>query len=83
MRLNLFKKKKKEQSKENVKLLYNKFRNKVNREIKKSKKEYFNRYFEDNKNNIKKTWAGIKHIINTKAIITQKNLSTVSKWEDH
>ena len=53
-------------------MLYNKFRNKVNRELKKSKKEYFNQYFEDNKNDIKKTWTGIKNIINTKAIITPK-----------
>ena len=65
-------KKKKEQSNENVRMLYNKFRNKVNRELKKLKKEYFNQYFEDNKNDIKKTWAGIKNIINTKAIITPK-----------
>ena len=53
-------------------MLYNKFRNKANRELKKSKKEYFNQYFENNKNYIKKTWTGIKNIINTKAIITPK-----------
>ena len=68
----LFKKKKKEQSNENVRMLYNKFRNRVNREIKKLRKEYFNQYFEDNKTNIKKTCTGITNIINTKAIITPK-----------
>ena len=52
-------------------MLYNKFRNKANRELRKSKKEYFNQYFEDNKNDIKKTWISIKNI-NTKAIITPK-----------
>ena len=68
----LFRKKKNEKSNENVKLLYNKFRNRVNREMKKAKKIYYNQYFEDNKNNIKKTWIGIKSIINTKNEISPK-----------
>ncbi len=40
--------------------------------MKKAKKEYYNQYFEENKNDIKKTWIGIKSIINTKAEITPK-----------
>ena len=68
----LFRKKKNEKSNENAKLLYNKFRNRVNREMKKAKKIYYNQYFEDNKNDIKKTWIGIKSIINTKNEISPK-----------
>ena len=55
---------KRQPNNEDVKTLYKKFRNKVNREIKKSKKSYYKNYFEENKNNIKKTWNGIKSIIN-------------------
>ena len=32
----------------------------VSQEIKKAKKEYFKQFFEDNLNNMKKTWQGIK-----------------------
>ena len=42
-----------------IKNLYNKFR-KHN-----SKKKYFSNFFEENKNNIKKTWIAIRTIINT------------------
>ena len=36
----------------------------VNRELKKLKKEYYSQYFEDNYNNSKKIWEGIRSIIN-------------------
>ena len=62
----LFERKKRQPSNENVKQLYNIFRNRVNRELKKSKKMYFTAYFEEHINNIKKTWEGIKRIVNTK-----------------
>ena len=68
----LFRKKKNDKSNDNVKILYNKFRNRVNREMKKAKKKYYNQYFEENKNDIKKTWMGIKSIINTKNEISPK-----------
>ena len=42
------------------------FRNRVNRELKKSKKSYYSSYFEEHNNNIKKTWEGIRKIVNTK-----------------
>ena len=54
--------------------LYNLFRNRVNRELKKAKKNYYTKYFEENNNNIKKTWEGIRSIINiksTKSTISQ------------
>ena len=40
------------------------FRNRVNREIKKNKKQYYNNLFEQYNNDSKKTWEGIKSIIN-------------------
>ena len=46
------------------KVHYKLFRNRVTREIKKAKREYYKIYFENNLNNMKKTWHGIKKIIN-------------------
>ena len=70
----LFQRKKRQPSNEEIKRLYNLFR-RVNREIKKSKKNYYSGYFENNKSNIKKTWEGIRSIINIKnskqSMITQ------------
>ena len=62
----LFNRKKRQQNNENVNLLYKVFRNRVNRELKKSKKNYYTKYLEDNNNNSKKIWEGIKSIINIK-----------------
>ena len=36
----------------------------ISQEIKKDKKEYFKQFFEDNLNNMKKTWQGTKTLIN-------------------
>ena len=51
----------------------------INREIKKSKRDYYNQYFENNRNDIKKTWDGIRSIIKTKEStipkITQLNVN--------
>ena len=60
----LFYRKKRQPNNENVKRLYNIFRNRVNRELNKSKKDYYSKYFEDNKKNSKKIWEGIRSIIN-------------------
>ena len=50
-----------------TKRLFNLFRNRINQNrIKKAKKDNFTTFFEENKNNMKKTWVGIKSIINTK-----------------
>ena len=57
---------------ENVKLLYNIFRNQVNRELKKSKKSYYAAYFEEHSNNIKNTWEGIRSIVNIKNSVNPK-----------
>ena len=62
----LFGKKKRQPINENVKYLYNIFRNRVNRELKKSKKTYYAAYFEEHSKNIKKIWEGIRSIVNAK-----------------
>ena len=72
----IFKRKKRQPSNEEVKRLYNLFRNRINREIKKAKKNYYTIFFDENKNNIKKTWMGIKSIINTKQ--SSPNVSQIS-----
>ena len=62
----LFNRKKRQPNNDNVKRLYNIFRNRVNREITKSKKNYYTKYLEENNNNSRKIWEGIKSIINIK-----------------
>ena len=57
---------------------YKRFRNKVTSEIRKSKKEYYKDYFNNNLSNMKKTWEGIKQIINnnkSKTNVIQLNYS--------
>ena len=75
---NLFKRKKRQPNNDNIRSLYNIFRNRVNRELKKSKKSYYNSYFENCKHDIQKTWDGIKSIINpnrSSKNITQLNIN--------
>ena len=62
----LFNRKKRQPDNDNVKLLYKIFRNRVNRDLIKSKKNYYAKYLEENNNNSKKIWEGIKSIINIK-----------------
>ena len=61
-----FAKKKSQPDNINLKKKYNELRNKVQRDIKKSKKQYYADYFSENINNIKKTWEGIRKIVNIK-----------------
>ena len=63
---NLFARKKRQPLNDNIKVLYNKFRNRVNRELTKSKKSYYTDFFNKHCNNIKKTWQGIRSIVNVK-----------------
>ena len=49
-----------------VKQTYNRARNRVNRDIQKAKKEHYKSYFETHNTNIKKTWEGIRKIVNVK-----------------
>ena len=66
IRNKLFKRKKRQPNNTNVKIVYNLFRNRTIRELKKSKKLYYTKYFKENNNNIKKTWSGIREIVNLK-----------------
>ena len=63
----VFKRGKRQPNNENCKRLYNLLRNRINRDLKKSKKKQYNeQYFTEHVNNIKKTWDGIKKIVNLK-----------------
>ena len=48
-------------------LLYNTIKNEITGLIRVSKKDYYGRYFTKHKNNLGKTWQGIKQIINMKS----------------
>ena len=45
---------------------YKQFQNRIVNEITESKKNYYHQYFDENKNNMKKLWKGIKSIISIK-----------------
>ena len=64
IRNKLHRRKKHQTNNENIKILYTLFRNRVNREMKKSKRDHYNKYFENNGKDVKKTWDGIRSIIN-------------------
>ena len=49
-----------------VREIYNRVRNRVSRQLEKSKKEHYEAYFDEMNNNIKKTWEGIRKIVNVK-----------------
>ena len=60
IRNKLHRRKKRQTNNENIKILYNLFRNRVNSEMKKSKRDHYNKYFENNSKD------GIRSIINIK-----------------
>ena len=72
VRNKVFARKKRQPNNENCKRLYNILRNRVNRELKKSKKQYYADYFASNINNTKKTWDGIREIVNLKKKLCTK-----------
>ena len=73
------------------KRIYNLFRNRITRETKKAKKQYYKQFFENNVNNMKKTWQGIKQIINlnnksgqqiTQLCVSGKEINTNKEMAD-
>ena len=72
LRNKFFKRKKRQPNNEDVKRVYNLFRNRTIRELKKSKKNYYSEYFAEHSNNIKKIWSGIREIVNLKNSTSQK-----------
>ena len=79
IRNNIFKRKKNDPHNLNIRRLYNKFRNRVNRELKKSKINFYTNYFETNDKNIKKTWEGIKSLVNIK----KANINTINQLKSN
>ncbi len=75
----LFSRKKREPDNQTVKETYNRVRNKVSRETSKAKKSHHKSFFEANSKNIRKTWEGIRKIVNVKKStdfsISQLNIS--------
>ena len=87
----LFKRKKENPLNNKIKITYNLFHNRINREIKKAKKAYYQEYFQNNLSNMKNTWKGIKNILhlnnNKRTQVTQlnyngKNLNKNKDMED-
>ena len=66
-RNDLFSRKKADPDNNFLKSAYNRFRNSVNRDIKTSKQKYYNSYFVNCQNNVKKTWKGINELISSRA----------------
>ena len=54
---------------------YKVHRNKVKSLIRTSKKDYFAKYFEENNSNVKKTWEGIRNLIN----VSKKSSTKITK----
>ena len=50
-------------------------RNLVTSQLRKAKKKYFNNFFEENQNNIKETWKGIRNLIN----VSKKSTTNINK----
>ncbi len=62
----LFARKKREPANVTVLNAYKRVRNKVKNEILKSKRKYHKSYFEKHNNDMKKTWEGIRKLVNVK-----------------
>ena len=60
----LLHRKKQDPTNQHLETSYKLFRNRITREIKKAKKKYYKEFFDNNISNMKKTWQGIKQIIN-------------------
>ena len=60
----LFAQRKRNPSDVNIKRIYVLFRNAINRDIKAAKKSYWASYFDQSKTDMKKTWKGIRQIVN-------------------
>ena len=54
-------------------------RNSVTSQLRKAKKHYFNLFFEENQNNVKQTWKGIRNLIN----VSKKSSTNIKKIVDN
>ena len=62
----LFTRRKRQPENDHIKEIHSLARNRVSRLLEKSKKEHYDSYFEEHNTNIKKTWEGIRKIVNVK-----------------
>ena len=69
LRDRLFARRKREPNNERVDQAYKTARNRVSRKIEKSKKEYQDAYFAEHQNDIKKTWEGLRKLVNMKRVL--------------
>ena len=69
LRDRLFARKKREPNNERVEQVYKIARNRVSRKIQKSKQEYQDAYFAEHQNDIKKTWEGLRKLVNVKKVL--------------
>ena len=49
----------------------------VTSKLRKAKKEYFNAFVQENQNNIKETWKGIRNLIN----VSKKSTNSINKLD--
>ena len=82
IRNKVFNRKKRQPTNAHCKRLYNLLRNRIYRDLKKSKKQYYEQYFTEHVNNIKKTWDGIKNIVNIKKTPIELQLNVGGKIID-
>ncbi len=59
--------------------LYKKFRNRVSKSLRESKANFFYNYFQQNRNNMKELWSGIKSVISIKK---SSNTNIINKLKD-
>ena len=69
----IFTRTKQEPGNVHLKTVYKKFRNTINRDLIKSKNSYYRLYFDNCKNDMKKTWKGINDLIAAKSTSTNIN----------
>ena len=59
--------------------LYKQFRNRVSVSLNESKASYYYNYFQQNSNNMKQLWSGIKSVVSIKK---SSNLNVINKLKD-
>ena len=69
LRDRLFARTKREPNNERVKQVYKTARNRVSRKIHKSKKDHEEAYFAEHQSDIKKTWEGLRKLVNVKKTV--------------
>ena len=60
--------------------IYKTKRNLVTSQLRKAKQAFYNAFFEENKNNIKETWKGIRNLINVSKKATTNIDKIVGNW---